>query len=122
MKRLLSVLAIVALPAVLMGQAPDVGAGKCVENCGPEPSSTSGANSPYNSFQTGYQLGQLLHQLLFPAPDPAAQARQQQMMLELRRYQQEAERLHKQQEAQQLADMYNRLSATLKLEACRICN
>jgi hypothetical protein len=116
MKRLLSVLAIVALPAVLMGQAPDVGAGKCVENCGPEPSSTSGANSLYNSFQTGYQLGQLLHQLLFPAPDPAAQARQQQMMLELRRRQQEAERLHKQQEAQQLADMYNRLSATLKLE------
>jgi hypothetical protein len=118
MRRLLCVVATVALSPALTGQAPDVGSGVCVANCGSAPASNSGsgANSAYSSFQAGFQLGQLLHQLLFPAADPAAQARQQQMMLELRRRQQEAELLHKQQEAQQLQDIYNRLSATLKLE------
>ena len=47
--------------------------------------------------------------------DRQAEFQKQQMMLELQRRQAEAERLHRVEEAQQLAAMYNRLYATLKL-------
>jgi len=45
----------------------------------------------------------------------AAAAQRQQMMAELQRRQAEAARLHREEEARRLAEMYNRLSATLKL-------
>jgi hypothetical protein len=45
----------------------------------------------------------------------AAAAQRQQMMAELQRRQAEAARQHREEEARRLAEMYNRLSATLKL-------
>jgi hypothetical protein len=66
------------------------------------------------SYQLGAAFGNwLVHAM--SGPDPAVQQQQQQMMAELQRRQQKAIRLHKEQEAQQLAATYNRLIGTLKL-------
>jgi hypothetical protein len=71
----------------------------------------------YNGLnQAGYQLGYALGRWLFSSnSNPQAELQKQQMMAELQRRQAEAERQHREEEARQLAAMYNRLSATLKL-------
>jgi hypothetical protein len=70
----------------------------------------------YNGF---YQLGYQFGQWLFGGgsnSQAAAQQRvlEQQMMAEIARRQAEAQRLHQEEEARQLAEMYNRLAYTLK--------
>jgi len=81
-------------------------------------SGSSGGNSAaYSGLnQAGYQLGYALGQWLFHSgSNPQAELQRQQMMEELRRRQAEAERQHREEEARRLAEMYNRLAATLKL-------
>jgi hypothetical protein len=70
----------------------------------------------YNGF---YQLGYQFGQWLFGGgsnPQAAAQQRmlEQQMMAEIARRQAEAQRLHQEEEARRLAEMYNRLAYALK--------
>jgi hypothetical protein len=60
-------------------------------------------------------LTQSFFQWLFN-PDPEAEAQKQQMMEELARREAEAERQHRLEEAQRLEAIFNRLSATLKLD------
>ncbi len=79
--------------------------------------SPSSANSVvYNGFyQLGYQFGQWL---FGGGSNSQATAQQrvleQQMMAEIARRQAEAQRLHQEEEARRLAEMYNRLAYTLK--------
>jgi len=94
------------------------------QRAAPAPAAAAPALSPMQSAvvnaagNISYQLGAAFGNWLAHAmsgPDPAVQQQQQQMMAELQRRQQEAIRLHKEQEAQQLAATYNRLIGTLKL-------
>jgi hypothetical protein len=90
-------------------------------------SSPSGNASAMNSavgdasYQAGYAIGSaFMNWLLSPntnadAAQQQQQLQRQQMMEEIRRRQQEAERLHQEAEANRLAAMYNRLASTLKL-------
>jgi hypothetical protein len=85
-------------------------------------STSGGSSSSVNSAaysglnQAGYQLGYALGQWLFGSgTNPQAELQKRLMMEELRRRQAEAEREHREEEARRLAEMYNRLSATLKL-------
>ncbi len=91
--------------------------GNCPSQNGGGGTSPSSANSVvYNGFyQLGYQFGQWLFGggSNFQA---AAQQRvlEQQMMAEIARRQAEAQRLHQEEEARQLAAMYQRLDYALK--------
>jgi hypothetical protein len=66
------------------------------------------------TYQLSYAFGNWLFHAL-SGPDPATIKQQQQLMAELRRRQEEAIRLHQQQEAQQLTEIFNRLIVTMKL-------
>jgi hypothetical protein len=80
--------------------------------------SSSGINSAaYSGLnQASYQLGYALGQWLFGSgTNPQAELQKRLMMEELRRRQAEAEQQHREEEARRLAEMYNRLSSTLKL-------
>jgi hypothetical protein len=91
--------------------------GSCPSPNGGGGTSPSSANSVvYNGF---YQLGYQFGQWLFGGgsnSQAAAQQRvlEQQMMSEIARRQAEAQRLHQEEEARRLAEMYNRLAYTLK--------
>jgi hypothetical protein len=63
-------------------------------------------------YQLGYAFGQWL---VGSDSDPQAELQRRQMMEELQRRQAEAERQRQEEAARRLAEMYNRLKATLKL-------
>lgn len=63
-------------------------------------------------YQLGYAFGQWL---MGSDSNPQAELQRRQMMEELKRRQAEAERLRQEEAARRLAEMYNRLAATLKL-------
>ena len=76
---------------------------------------TSSRSNPavYGGFyQLGYAFGQWL---MGSDSDPQAELQRRQMMEELQRRQAEAERQRQEEAARRLAEMYNRLKATLKL-------
>ena len=79
--------------------------------------SGSGYSGTYAPLQQAVQQAttNFITWLFSSGSDPQAELQKQEMMLELQRRQAEAERLHRAEEAQQLAAMYNRLNATLKL-------
>ena len=91
--------------------------GNCPSSSGG--SSSGSSSSPVNSalYGAAYDLGYSFAQWLFGGrrSDPAAEARQQLMMAEIRRREEKAARLHQEAEARRLAAMYNRLASTLKL-------
>lgn len=71
------------------------------------------AGALYGGFYSlGYAFGQWL---VGGGSDPQAEARQREMMEELKRRQAEAERQQREEEARRLAEIYNRLMGTLKL-------
>jgi hypothetical protein len=123
---------IVASPVVVMAQGSGsfAGVSQCYVNGtwvtvkGNCPSSGGGSSSGGSYGAGNPQLQQAVQQAttnflnwLFNAgPNAqAAAAQRQQMMEELQRRQAEAARQHREEEARRLAEMYNRLSATLKL-------
>jgi hypothetical protein len=89
---------------------------------GPNWGRTGGDSSAVNPASHGgfYELGYRFGRWLFSSDsDPVAEAQrqlqEQQMMEELRRRAEEAERQHREEEARRIAEMYNRLASTLKL-------
>lgn len=81
-------------------------------------SGSTGSSSRSNPAVYGgfYQLGYAFGQWLMGSDsDPQAELQRRQMMEELQRRQAEAERQRQEEAARRLAEMYNRLKATLKL-------
>ena len=98
--------------------------GSCNSSGNTPTSGPSAVNSAVGnaSYQAGYAIGAAFTKwLLSPNSDSNAaqkqqQLQKQQMMEVIRLRQQEAERQHQAEEAKRLAEMYNRLASTLKLE------
>jgi hypothetical protein len=89
--------------------------GNCPASTGGGNAGSASAISP-NVGSAFYQLGYQFGRWLFGSnSSPQAELQKQQMMAELQRRQAEAERQHREEEARRLAEMYNRLSASLKL-------
>jgi hypothetical protein len=125
----LTLMLIVASPGLVMAQIAGSFAGstQCYENGrwvterGNCPASGGGSGAGGNYANT--QLQQAIQQattnfitwLLNGGQSPQQVAQRQQMLAELQRRQVEAARLHREEEARRLAEMYNRLTATLKL-------
>ena len=96
------------------GNCPTTGSSGGSSSGGSSSAASSAAYSGLN--QAGYQLGYALGQWLFGSgTNPQAELQKRLMMEELRRRQAEAEQQHREEEARRLAEMYNRLSSTLKL-------
>jgi hypothetical protein len=128
----LALLLVVASPVLVMAQGSGsfAGVSQCYVNGtwvsvkGNCPSSGGGSGSGGGYSAGNPQLQQAVQQAttnflnwLFNAGAnaQAAAAQRQQMMEELQRRQAEAARLHREEEARRLAEMYNRLSVGLKL-------
>ena len=105
------------------GGIPNVSNYSCTPTSNWGGGSGGGSSSPVNSalYNGFYQLGYNFGRWLFgsggsnSADDALREQQQQLMMAEVRRRAEEAERLHQEEEARRLTEMYNRLARTLKM-------
>ncbi len=97
-------------PRIQCNQGPNWG------KSGSSSSSSTATSAAYNRmYQASYQLGYALGQWLFGRSNPQAEAQKQLTMAELQRRRAEAERQNRAEEARRLAEIFDRLSGSLKL-------